>query len=115
MLQEVAWASHASTPFVPRRKRAYSSDSSSMANHDLPKTPTEMEYGSTKLGISSVPAIPESWFPEAMSWGKPYLSPSQVGKTGDPVLSSLSGRQRIGSSLVHPRLLWNPPRSYQSG
>jgi len=86
-----------------------------MTNHDLPKTPTEIEYGSTKLGISSVPAIPESWFPEAMLWGKPYSSPAQVRKTVDPVLSSRSGEQRTGNSLVHPRLLWNPPRSYQSG
>jgi hypothetical protein len=89
MLQEVAWASHASNPFSPRRKRAYSSDSSSMTNHDLPTTPTEIEDESIKLGKSLVPAMPESWLPEATSYGKAYSSPSQVGKTGDLILSGL--------------------------
>jgi hypothetical protein len=93
MLQEVAWASHASNPSIPRRKRAYSSDSSSLTNHDLPKTPTEIEYGSTKLGISSVPVIPESGLPEAMLWGKPHSSPPQVEKTVDLVLSDPSDGQ----------------------
>ena len=96
MLQEVTWACHAPNSSFPRRKRAYSSGSSSMTNHDSPKTPTEVEYESTKLGKSFVPAVPENWSPRAMSGEKAHLGSSQVGKMGDLVLSDLSGRQLAG-------------------
>jgi hypothetical protein len=87
MLQEVTWACHAPTSSLSRRKRAYSSGSSSMTNHDSPKTPTEVvEHRSTKLGKSFVPAMPENWLPGAMSGGKAHLGSSQVGKMGDLVL-----------------------------
>jgi hypothetical protein len=96
MLQEVTWASHAPNSSFPRRRRAYSSGSSSMTNRDSPKTPTEVEYGSTKLGRSFVPAMDESWLPGAMSGGQAHLGSSQVGKMRDLVLSNLSGRRLVG-------------------
>ena len=67
-----------------------------MTNHDSPKTPTEVEYESTKLGKSFVPAMPENWSPGAMSEEKAHLGSSQVRKMGDLVLSDLSGRQLAG-------------------
>ena len=46
MLQEVSWTSNSTKASRPHYKRAHSPSSSSMTNHDLPKTPTDSGYGS---------------------------------------------------------------------
>ena len=92
MLQEVTWASCTSNSIFPRRKHAYSSGSSSMTNRDFPKTPTEAE-----MDNSFVPSMPANWPSEAMLCRNAHMSPSQVGKAEDMVLSNLSSGQLVGN------------------
>jgi hypothetical protein len=119
MLQEVGWASNVTKSSLPRFKRVYSPSSSTITNHDLPKTPTdapnEMVCGSGKLGKSSVSATPENRLSATTLWKSTCLSPSQVVKPGNQVFSnSLYGQLRVGN-LYHSRSSWNPLRGYQSG
>ena len=100
MLQEVSWASDNAKSFLPRHKRACSPSSSSMTNHDLPKTPTDyapndIGCGSKKLGkrIAS-----ENTLSATIVWRNECLSPSQVVKRGDQVFSNSSyGPLRVGN------------------
>jgi hypothetical protein len=108
MLQEVSWASDATKSFPPRHKRAYSPSSSSMTNHDLPKTPTdtptEIGCGSRKLGKCFVPTTPENRLSATTLQRSACLSPSHLVKTGNQVFSSsLHGHIRVGNLLSHSR------------
>jgi hypothetical protein len=99
MLQEVSWASDDTKSFLPRHKRAYSPSSSSMTNHDLPKTPTDapndIGCGSGKLGKRIVSENPLS---ETILWRTECLSPSQVVKKGNQVFFNSSyGPLRVGN------------------
>ena len=64
MLQEVSWASNYTKVSRPRHKRTNSPSSSSMTNHDLPKTPTDSlnELGHVSGKI-------QKRFPSAMETG----------------------------------------------
>ncbi|KAI9509409.1 hypothetical protein F5148DRAFT_1187803 [Russula earlei] len=88
MMQEVGLASRAPTSLLPHRRRAYSR-SSSITNHDLPKTPSEasniFEHSSSKVGECFVAATPKIWPSDATRRKSAHLNLSQVVKKRDQV------------------------------
>jgi len=94
MLQEVSWTSPAPTSRLPHRRQAYFSTSSSIPDHDLPKTPPGASMGtmndSKTFRKCLVPVASEKQSSDAMLWKSAHLSPSQVVNNGDQVLPNPS-------------------------